>query len=79
VLAVTFTPDPVAVVLSVIAFAIALLISSPGLSVSTGTTSAIIGALSGLVANAITVPLLSLGLYRLYRTLADAATPVSGA
>ncbi len=60
-----------AVILIFLLFAlvIALFFSSLVLAVPGSATQAIAGAVLGLVANALTVPLVVLGTYRLYRTL----------
>ncbi len=64
-----------AVILIFLLFAlvIALFFSSLVLAVPGSATQAIAGAVLGLIANALTVPLVVLGTYRLYRTL-QAAT-----
>lgn len=62
----------VIVILSMIAFAITLIFSSFGLAAPAGATSAIFGAIISVVTNALTVPLVALGTYRLYRGLQDA-------
>ena len=62
----------VIVVFSLMAFAIALVFSSIGLAAPTGAVSSIVGAITSVVTNALTVPLIALGTYRLYRQLQDA-------
>jgi hypothetical protein len=62
----------VLVVFSLIAFAIAVVFSSLGLAAPEGMTQSIIGAITSVITNALTVPLIALGTYRLYRSLQDA-------
>jgi uncharacterized membrane protein YhaH (DUF805 family) len=62
----------VLVVFSLIAFAIAVVFSSLGLAAPVGMTQSIIGAITSVITNALTVPLIALGTYRLYRSLQDA-------
>ena len=60
------------VVFSLFAFAITIALSSLGLAAPEGTTQSIIGAIISVITNALTVPLIALGTYRLYRSLQDA-------
>ena len=62
----------VIVVFSLFAFAITIALSSLGLAAPEGTTQSIIGAIISVITNALTVPLIALGTYRLYRVLQDA-------
>ena len=62
----------VIVVFSLMAFAVALVFSSIGLAAPAGAASSIVGAIVSVVTNALTVPLIALGTYRLYRRLQDA-------
>jgi hypothetical protein len=62
----------VIVVFSLFAFAIALVLSSIGFAAPAGTASSIAGAIISVVTNGLTVPLIALGTYRLYRRLQDA-------
>lgn len=59
----------VVITLSVIAVLIAATVSSIGLAFPAGPAEAIGGSLFGLLGNALTVPIVALGSYRLYRVL----------
>ncbi len=59
----------VLLVLSLLALAIALVFSSVGLAFPVGPAQDVATSLLGLIANALTVPLIALGTYRLYRVL----------
>lgn len=56
--------------LSALAFVLALAVSSIALAAPQGDARTVLEALLGVAANAIAVPFISIGLYRLYRTLA---------
>lgn len=62
----------VIVVFSVFAFVITIVLSSLGLAAPEGTIQSIIGAIVSVITNALSVPLIALGTYRLYRGLQDA-------
>jgi|GEM_PF-1893766 len=62
----------VIVVFSLMAFAVALVFSSIGLAAPAGVANSIAGAVVSVITNALTVPLIALGTYRLYRRLQDA-------
>ena len=56
-------------ILALIGFAAAAVLSSISLAVPDGAARNITGSIIGVVANALTVPLVALGSYRLYRAL----------
>ena len=59
----------VIVTISLIALAVAITISSFGLAFPEGTAAAVGSSAFGLIGNALTVPIVALGSYRLYRVL----------
>jgi hypothetical protein len=59
----------VIVTISLIALAVAITISSIGLAFPEGTAAAVGSSAFGLIGNALTVPIVALGSYRLYRAL----------
>ena len=59
-------------VFTLFALSIALPIQSLGLVAPDGTIDAVVTAILGVITNALSVPLIALGTYRLYRSLQDA-------
>ncbi|MSO46813.1 MAG: hypothetical protein EXQ67_01830 [Thermoleophilia bacterium] len=62
----------VLVVFTLFALSIALVIQSLGLAAPAGTIDAVVTAILSVITSALTVPLIALGTYRLYRRIQDA-------